>query len=104
VAQLTTFLTAHAGAIFWIGIVVELGGGIWFLFDSYRCDVDLARWTLLFPPLGIYLAFRYPEECLKSFLVCIVGIVLITVGEKYAPSDSLSLNAVQSAIESQMGQ
>jgi len=98
------FLTAHAGFIFWAGVVVETIGFVWFLFDSYRCDVDLARWTLLFPPLAIYLAIRYPEECLKSFLVCIVGIVLMTAGEKLAPADAGGLMSVPSTLESQLGQ
>ncbi|HEX4141036.1 MAG TPA: hypothetical protein VHY09_11855 [Candidatus Methylacidiphilales bacterium] len=97
-----TFLTAHADAIFWAGVVVETIGFVWFLFDSYRCDVDLARWTLLFPPLAIYLAIRYPEECLKSFLVCVVGIGLITLGEKFAPPDSGGLERLPSVIESQL--
>ena len=99
--MLTTFLTAHSGAIFWSGIVVEVIGGIWFLFDSYRCDVDLARWALLFPPIAIYLAIRYPEECLKSFLVCVVGIALITLGEKYAPPGS-GLTKLPDALQDQM--
>ena len=46
---MTAFLTAHAGAIFWTGVAIETIGFVWFLFDSYRCDVDIARWTLLFP-------------------------------------------------------
>jgi len=96
------FLTTHASAFFWAGVVAEVIGGIWFLFDSYRCDVDLARWTLLFPPIAIYLAWRYPEECLKSFLVCIVGIVLMTMGEKYAPPDAGGLIALPNAIDSQL--
>jgi hypothetical protein len=99
---MTTFLAAHASAIFWAGVVIETIGFVWFLFDSYRCDVDLARWTLLFPPLAIYLAIRYPEECLKSFLVCIVGIVLMTVGDKYGPQDATSLSGMTNAIESQL--
>jgi hypothetical protein len=101
-AMLPAFLTAHASALFWAGVVVETIGGIWFLFDSYRCDVDLARWTLLFPPLAIYLAIRYPEECLKSFLVCVLGIVLMTVGENYAPPDAGGLMKLPSALESQI--
>jgi len=101
--MLTTFLTAHASAFFWAGVVIETIGFVWFLFDSYRCDVDLARWTLLFPPLAVYLAIRYPEECLKSFLVCIVGIVLSTVGYAYAPPDT-GLNKLQQTLESQMSQ
>ncbi len=102
--MLTTFLTTHAGAIFWTGVVIETIGFVWFLFDSYRCDVDIARWTLLFPPLGIYLAIRYPEECLKSFLVCIVGIALMTVGEQYGPQIIGNLNGMPSNIESQLSQ
>ncbi len=101
---MTSLLASHAGVIFWSGVVVEVIGFVWFLFDSYRCDVELARWTLIFPPLAIYLVVRYPEECLKSFLVSILGIVLMTVGEKYAPPDAGGLQALPSAIESQLGQ
>jgi hypothetical protein len=101
--MLTTFLTAHSDAIFWIGIVVETAAGIWFLFDSYRCDVDLARWTLVFPPLALYLVIRYPEECLKSFLACVVGIVLLTIGTDYATAGS-GLNALPATLESKMSQ
>jgi hypothetical protein len=93
--MLPSFLTAHSNAIFWIGVVVETVGFVWFLFDSYRCDVDLARWALFFPPLAIYFAIRYPEECLKSFLVCVVGTVLLTLGSVYAPAGSSIMNALQ---------
>ncbi len=92
--MLTTFLTAHADFIFWTGVVVETIGFVWFLFDSYRCDVDLARWTLLFPPLAIYLAWRYPEECLKSFAVCVIGTILLTVGGNYSPMGKGLMNAL----------
>lgn len=103
---MTAFLTAHAGAIFWTGVVIETIGFVWFLFDSYRCDVDIARWTLVFPPLGIYLVFRYPEECLKSFLVCIVGLTLMTVGEQFGPQiiSNLSGSGMPPSIESQLNQ
>jgi hypothetical protein len=82
---LSAFLTSHAGIIFWLGVAVETIGGVWFLFDSYRCDVSLARWTLLFPPIALFLVIRYPEECLKSFLVCVAGIGIIALGEHFAP-------------------
>ena len=101
--MLTAFLTAHASAIFWTGVAIETIGFVWFLFDSYRCDVDLARWTLLFPPLAIYLAIRYPEECLKSFLVCVAGIIISSVGYAYEPPDT-GLNKLQQTLESQMSQ
>ena len=101
-AALTAFLTAHASFLFWAGIALEVVGGVWFLFDSYRCDVDIARWTMLFPPLAIYLVFRYPEECLKSFIVCVVGIVLLTLGTSYAPPGGPGLNALPSTLESQL--
>ena len=103
-AALTAFLTAHASAFFWAGVALEVVGGVWFLFDSYRCDVDIARWTMLFPPLAIYLVFRYPEECLKSFIVCVLGIVLLTLGTSYAPPGSAGLNALPSTLESQLSQ
>ena len=103
-AALTAFLTAHASAFFWAGVALEVVGGVWFLFDSYRCDVDIARWTMLFPPLAIYLVFRYPEECLKSFLVCIVGVVVMTAGDKFGPQDATSLSGMTSTIESQLSQ
>ena len=99
--MLTTFLTAHSDAIFWIGVVVETAGGIWFLFDSYRCDVSLARWTMVFPPLALYLVVRYPEECLKSFVVCVLGIVLLTLGTDYATPGS-GFNALPTALESRI--
>ena len=102
-AVLTNLLTAHADFLFWAGCVVEVVGGIWFLFDSYRCDVDLARWTMLFPPLAIYLVIRYPEECLKSFVVCVAGIVISSVGYAYEPPDT-GLNKLQQSLQSQMGQ
>ncbi len=98
---LTHFLTAHASFLFWAGVVVETIGGVWFLFDSYRCDVDLARWTLFFPPLAIYLAIRYPEECLKSFLVCVAGIALLTLGDAYAPPGTGGLQAIPAALAPQ---
>ena len=102
--MITTLLTAHASAIFWTGVAIETIGFVWFLFDSYRCDVDLARWTLLFPPPALYLAIRYPEECLKSFLVCIVGVVVMTAGDKFGPQDATSLSGMTSTIESQLSQ
>jgi hypothetical protein len=101
---MTALLTAHASAIFWAGVVIETIGFVWFLFDSYRCDVDIARWTLVFPPLAIYLVFRYPEECLKSFIVCVVGIALMTFGTHYAAPGSSGLNALPAALESKMNQ
>ena len=91
--MLTAFLTAHASFIFWLGVVVETIGGVWFLFDSYRCDVDLARWTLVFPPIAFFLAFRYPEECLKSFLICVAGIGILTLGEHFSPGKGSLLPA-----------
>jgi hypothetical protein len=101
---MAAFLAPYADVLFWAGAAVETIGFVWFLFDSYRCDVDIARWTLLFPPLAIYLVIRYPEECLKSFLVCIVGIVLMTLGEKFAPPEAGGLMALPGAVESQLGQ
>jgi hypothetical protein len=92
--MLTAFLTAHAGFFFWTGVVIETVGGIWFLFDSYRCDVSLARWTMVFPPLALFLVFRYPEECLRSFLVCVAGIVFLTIGSAYSPQPALSLDSL----------
>jgi hypothetical protein len=97
----TAFLTAHSSFIFWFGVVVEVVGSVWFLFDSYRCDVEIARWTMVFPPLGIYLVFRYPEECLKSFIVCIVGIVIITAGDHYAPPGD-STESIMQSLQSRM--
>jgi hypothetical protein len=99
---MTAFLTAHASAFFWVGVIVEVIGGVWFLFDSYRCDVDIARWTMVFPPLGLYLAIRYPEECLKSFIVCVVGVALLTIGTSYAAPGSTGLNALPATLESRM--
>jgi hypothetical protein len=83
--MLTSFLTAHCDLIFWAGVAVEVAGQLWLLFASYACDVSLARWTLLFPPIAIYLAFRYPEECVKPVIVCVVGVALIWAGEAYTP-------------------
>ncbi len=102
--MLPAFLAANADAIFWAGIVVEVIGSVWFLFDSYRCDVDLARWTMLFPPIALFLVFRYPEECLKSFLVCVVGGVIITLGTTYAPPGGGGMVQLPAALESAMGQ
>ena len=99
--MLTTFFTAHADAFFWIGMIAETIGGFWFLFDSYRCDVAMARWTMLFPPLAIYLVIRYPEECLKSFLVCVAGLALLTLGDAYAPAGTSVLQAIPRALAPQ---
>jgi hypothetical protein len=99
--MLTAFLAAHAGFFFWLGVAVEIIGGVWFLFDSYRCDVGLARWTLLFPPIAIYLALRYPEECLKSFLVCVAGIGLLALGRHFATPDQGGLLPLPDASETQ---
>ncbi len=102
--MLAAYLTAHADFFFWTGIVVETVGGFWFLFDSYRCDVALARWTLLFPPIAIYLAFRYPEECLKSFIACVIGLVFITLGTTYAPAGEGGLIKLPDVLKSQLSQ
>ena len=102
--MLTTFFTAHADAFFWIGMIAETIGGFWFLFDSYRCDVAMARWTMLFPPLAIYLAIRYPEECLKSFSVCVAGAIFITLGAAYAPAGGSGVIQLPKALESVMNQ
>jgi hypothetical protein len=99
--MLTAFLTAHSDAIFWLGVAVETIGFVWFLFDSYRCDISLARWTLLFPPIAIYLAIRYPEECLKSFLVSVAGIGILALASHYAPPDKGGLLPLPDASETQ---
>lgn len=99
-AFLTAFLTTRADFFFWTGVVVEIVGGVWFLFDSYRCDLSLARWAMLFPPIAIYLAIRYPEECLKSFLVCVAGLVFLTLGTAYASPDQGGAAAMFKAAES----
>jgi hypothetical protein len=93
----TAFLTAHADAIFWIGVLLEVAGQLWLLFATYACDVSLARWTLVFPPLALYLAFRYPEECLKPTIFCVVAGLIIWLGSACSPpqpESKLSIPAI----------
>jgi len=82
---LAHFLTTYCDAIRWTGLGISIVGSLWFLFASYHCDVDLARWTLLFPPVALFLVVRYPETCLRPFLVVVVSMVLMGVGSAYAP-------------------
>jgi glucose uptake protein GlcU len=96
--MLTAFLTAHADFFFWTGVIISTIGGLWFLFDSYRCDVSLARWTLLFPPIALFLVVRYPEECLRSFLVCVVGSVLLGIGMAYGPHSGVNLDSIMQQV------
>jgi hypothetical protein len=84
--MVTSFLVTHADAIFWIGVALEVGGQLWLLFASYACDVALARWTLFFPPLALFLAFRYPEECLRPVVFCVCAAVMIGLGTCYSPA------------------
>lgn len=83
---MTALLTSHAGFLFWSGVVLEVIGQLWLLFASYACDVSLARWTLLFPPLALILAIRYPEECLRPVILCVLAAVMIGLGGAYSPA------------------
>ena len=84
--MLTAFLTSHAGFLFWSGVVVEVIGQLWLLFASYACDVSLARWTLIFPPIALILAVRYPDECLRPVLLCVLAGGMIWLGSAYSPA------------------
>ena len=83
---MTAFLTSHADFIFWSGVALEVIGQLWLLFASYACDVSLARWTLLFPPLALFLAIRYPGECLRPVIFCVLAGVVMGLGSTYSPA------------------
>ena len=78
--MLAQFVADHAGVFVVTGIGLGIAGGLWFLFAAYGCDVSLARWTLLFPPLALLFVFRYPETCLRPFLLSLLAVGLIAVG------------------------
>jgi hypothetical protein len=73
------------------GIVLGIVSAIWFLFAAYSCDVSLARWMFLFPPLGLVFVFRYPETCLRPFIVNLLALLLIGLGVAFS-----AVNAVNS--------
>ena len=78
--MLTQFLTAHSGVLCFVGATLGIGSGIWFLFASYGCDVQLAHWTFLLPPLALLLVIRYPETCLRPFLLSLLALLIFGVG------------------------
>lgn len=81
---MAALLSAHAGFLFWSGIALAVVGAIWMLFAAYQCDTTLARWMIFLPPIAIYFIFRYPRECMRPFLLCVIALILITTGAAFA--------------------
>ena len=66
---LLEFVSSFAAKLFVAGVILAVISGTWFLFASYGCDPDLARWARFHPLNTIRLVVSYPGQCLVPFLL-----------------------------------
>jgi hypothetical protein len=74
--SLLDFLSSFAVKLFVAGVVLSVISGTWFLFASYACDPDLARWARFRPLNTIRLVVSYPERCLVPCLLQCVAFLM----------------------------
>jgi len=78
--MIDTFMAEHSFGLILTGVVFSVVGSVWLLFAGYQCDPKLARWAVWFPILTLRMVLRYPERCLKPFLLQCLGTVLLLCG------------------------
>jgi hypothetical protein len=66
--------------LYWMGLIIAVGGSIWFLIVAFQESVLWGLGCLLVPLVSLFFLFAHWDEAAKPFGVSLGGTVLMILG------------------------
>lgn len=73
-------------ALFFIGVLMMIVGGIWLLVVQFQTSIGWGIGSLVLPVVGLVFVFMHWEVSKKPFLWQVAGIVLMMIGFMNQPA------------------